>query len=463
MNTEAFPQEIGFDTSALPPHFIEQTVHSLVDFCADSEISKESDEPTKAGVFSSFFAKRQLIDALHEVAKTPMGRAAIRAFYYNGQQLKKQDPDFKYYLSTKAHCPNLGLCHLDSGIIEITDPNINAHLAKAKNDLTAQGISLSKTTQKQAKLFLHGTTFLHETMHINQAKAGLSSSYDPWIMDHLNIFLDAVPQAVSRELFTESNNPLLHQAFKISPTEIVTFYQAETNDNATDPNINLSNHLTQKIQTNTHTFLTPLDQKTASDYSTLKTRWNYLKQNLYLFSYEREKNPTHRATFSDYLKTSTGVNLKFTSLLPQKLKKQIKYLAQKIQKHYSKTDIQALQSFVQGKIPFPEHLFQDTKNPAYKEVQNLKKLITNLDISFEELSNLSLKITQGDTKAIQKRNKILKDLNDKSGISLPTQNSNTKASIPASMHQGSLNQHAKNITNEKSPKNTCPTQVHESM
>lgn len=461
MNTKAFPQEIGFDTSALPPHFIEQTVHSLVNFCADAEISKESDKPTKAGAFSSFFAKRQLIDALHEVAKTPMGRAAIRAFYYNGQQLKKQDPDFKYYLSTKASCPNLGLCHLDSGIIEINEQNINTHLAKANNDLISQGTSPAKATQKQAKLFLHGVTFLHESMHINQAKTGVSASYDPWIMDHLSIFLDAVPQAVSRELFTESNNPLLHQAFKISLSEIANFHQAEAAANATDPNINLSAHLTQKIQAHTRTFLTPLDQKTASDYSILKTRWNYLKQNLYLFSYEREKNPTHRAAFSDYLKTSTGVNLKFTSLLPQKLKKQIEHSAQKIQKHYSKTDVQALQSFVQGKIPFPEHLFQDTKNPAYKEVQTLKTLITNLDTSFEELSNLSLKITQGDAKAIQKSTQILRDLNEKCGISLPPQNLGTTPSANAPAPQSTLSQNAQNITKEKTHKNAHPKQERE--
>ena len=460
MNTKAFPQEIGFDTSALPPHFIEQTVHSLVDFCADAEISKESDEPTKAGAFSSFFAKRQLIDALHEVAKTPIGRAAIRAFYYNGQQLKKQDPDFKYYLSTKANCPNLGLCHLDSGIIEINEQNINSHLEKAKNDLISQGISPSKTTQKQAKLFLHGTTFLHESMHINQAKAGVSASYDPWIMDHLSIFLDATPQAISRELFTESNNPLLHKAFKISPSEIATFHQAEANTTATSKNINFSTHLTQKIQDKTREFLKPIDQ-TSNDYSTLKTRWNYLKQNLYLFSYEREKNTTHRATFADYLKTSTGIQLKFTPLLPQKLKKQIERSAQKIQKHYSKTDVQALQSFVQGKIPFPEHLFQDTKNPAYKEVQSLKTLITNLDTSFEELSNLSPKINQGDTKAIQKSTQILRDLNAKCGISLPPQNLGTTPSANAPVPQRTLNKNAQNITNEKTHKNAHPKQERE--
>ena len=120
-----------------------------------------------------------------------------------------------------------------------------------------------------------------------------------------------------------------------------------------------------------------------------------------------------------------------------------------------------MQSFVQGKIPFPEHLFQDTKNPAYKEVQSLKTLITNLDTSFEELSNLSPKINQGDTKAIQKSTQILRDLNAKCGISLPPQNLGTTPSANAPVPQRTLNKNAQNITNEKTHKNAHPKQERE--
>ena len=158
-------------------------------------------------------------------------------------------------------------------------------------------------------------------------------------------------------------------------------------------------------------------------------------------------------------RTAQNVNPMVTK--KAKLKKQIERSAKKIQKHYSKTDVQALQSFVQGKIPFPEHLFQDTKNPAYKEVQSLKTLITNLDTSFEELSNLSPKINQGDTKAIQKSTQILRDLNAKCGISLSPQNSNKKPNANAPVPQRTLNKNAQNITNEKMHKNAHPKQERE--
>ncbi|MBQ8251567.1 MAG: hypothetical protein IJY92_06640 [Alphaproteobacteria bacterium] len=71
---------------------------------------------------------------------------------------------------------------------------------------------------------MYEITFLHQVIQIKQAQVSLSASYGSMTMDNLSIYLDALPQPVLHELFTESGNKIAHHKFKIPQENKKTFH-----------------------------------------------------------------------------------------------------------------------------------------------------------------------------------------------------------------------------------------------
>lgn len=439
MNTSDFPQEIGFDTSPLPANFIPYIANNMVAFYSSTQPIEPSsfDEDItypKAGRIATYFERKHLIRSLEEVAKTPTGRAALRAFYYNAKQQQTQNPSFRYGILIQPTCPNMGLCHLDSGIIEINNQNI-------QNLINENADNQNQKAKESAALFLYGTTFLHESMHIRQAQSGLSSSYDPMIMSHLNVYLDAAPQALSKQLITESNNPILHQLFHIdNPT--IQEYQHLSNTNPQQ----LPHYSTNKIRQYTRDFLTPIEASPQSNYAQLHTKWNYLRQNLYLKSYASEENKQHQETFVQYFKTAINTSLTLTLLLPQSFHNALNQYSQEIMIHCSKEQIAALQQFLNGKQKFPEELFPNKKGKDYLAAKNFEQFIVDIDTSFQTLSTLSSEITNGNSEAKAKAQQIRAHLKKRYDINLSSTNQNNEP-IAANAPSSTIQNNAQNITN----------------
>lgn len=402
---DSLPKEINFSTDPLAKGIIDYIINHQVEF-----VNKPNDmgEMNPINFISRYQQKKHLKKALEEVSKTPTGRASIHAFYYNTIQAQKEDPDFKYKIIIGDKENSFGTSHMGNLSITINPEQIKSTIQKTQKELT-------KTSQeaKEAELLLHGITFLHESMHIRQSMSGLTSSYDPFIMDYFNTYIEAGPQAMGQQIITESNNPILHHYFHISKKAFEE-YQSHKGD--------LTNYSTQKIKDHTSDFLRPFDEKPVSDYATLHTRWQYIRQNLYIKNYDREKNQTHRDLFNNYIKTAHGVDLKFKPLLPLKLQKILSQHFENIKKTCSKEQINALQSFLQGKTNFPQHLFQDKKDKSSQAAFSLQRLITDLDNSFHEISSLTPKIQEKDPQALQKSKSILKKLEKDYGFTLPQKN-----------------------------------------
>ena len=439
MNTSAFPQEIGFDTSPLPANFIPYIANNMFAFYSSTQpITPASfDEDIsypKAGRISTYFERKHLIRSLEEVAKTPTGRAALRAFYYNTKQQQDQNPSFRYGILIPANCPHIGLCHLDRGIIEINKKNIQSLV-------TENSGNQSQKAQENASLFLYGTTVLHEAIHIRQAQSGLSASYDPMIRNHLNVYLDALPQALSNQLITESNNPILQQAFHIDESSIQEHQHISTNN----PH-QLTNYSTHKIQQYTRNFLSPIEATPTSNQAQLYTKWKYLRQNLYLKPYDSEGNNQHRETFVQYFNTASNTSLTFIPLLPQSFHNTLTQHSQEILAHCSTEQITALQRFLNGKQKFPEELFPDKKSKAYQAAKNFETFIVDIDTSFQALSELTTEITNGNCEAQKKDKKIKTNLKKRCGISLSA-TSQTSEPISTNTTHTTIQTHAQNITN----------------
>ena len=440
MNTSAFPQEIGFDTSPLPANFIPYIANTMFAFYSSTQpITPASfDEDIsypKAGRIATYFERKYLIKSLEEVAKTPTGRAALRAFYYNTKQQQEQNPSFRYGILIPANCPHIGLCHLDRGIIEINKKNIQSLVNENAGNQ-------SQKLKENASLFLYGTTVLHEAIHIRQAQSGLSASYDPMIRNHLNVYLDALPQALSNQLITESNNPILQQAFHVDESSIQEYHHVSTNNPQ-----QLTHYSANKIQQYTQDFLSPIETIAQSNHPQLHTKWKYLRQNLYLKSYASEENNLHRVTFVQYFKTATNTSLTFASLLPQSFHNAFNQHSQEIISHCSKEQIAALQGFLNGKQKFPEELFLDKESKAYQAAKNFESFILEVDSSFQTPSKSTPKITNGNNEA--KETPILQEQDAIQTTTLP-HNEPINASTPSS----TIQTNAQNITNENS---NCPS------
>ena len=394
---------------------------------------------------------RELVKkALKEVAKTPAGRLAI---WTNIHHLT-YDPETKTYRSVSKDMDEndkinifLDFNQIDAsgyGYVSPLNPNIvtvypNIIKKEINNraDLCIERDNAPKKEfndklREQATLFFIGATVLHEFQHTRQLE------YEPLKKASLNpVYEDAGPQALSYELFLESQNKILYSLVGIPDALQEEYRKAIDYDEKTKTfNEEKAREWAINRQKNlTRDFVAPLNEKPYVDYINLSTRAAYLLKNEVYF--HDAPNKKDKKAIKEYYRLANQVDITVKDILPYKAREILETKGNKVMSLCSLKEISYLEACIESRNPPKQSAFYFKDKKAYQAALDYYETHVDLDSSLVKIAILSRKIQNGDQKAIQVSAKIRAHLLKKYGIKIHTHNHFGKRIAKIKRPQGS--------------------------
>ena len=365
--------------------------------------------------------RRALIDGLVEVCKTPTGRASLRATENNIRYQRQTDPNYKIKIDRKD-----GLSSVYGGVDPTIDSNtillfpdtIRESVETTKDELSKQGKKLNRNQRDIDQLvnFQFGATFLHEAQHVRQMAV-------KGIKNNSNLLkLDAGPQALSRQLAIESNQPIIRSMYNVSEQEYATYLNAviDPKTNQIDPR-KAQEHSKKMQRTFTRDFLSPFSEKPSSNHGNINAKWIYHRDNiLKQVLLGTSTNSKTDATLDTYIRTVNLVNSRSGSTEIDNLNKTFRKNAAKVLKHCSKQEREALYIHLRNGTPPTRREFATYE--AYSSAVSFFNDIEEINRDFQDLSYHSVNIHNGDKKSQEESKKIIDRINKKYGIKIPRTN-----------------------------------------
>ena len=372
--------------------------------------------------------ERLLKQALKEAAKTPSGRIAIYSMIHFAQKTKKK---INIHVSDKPNGTGLtGITSTETGNIILYPKELEDLIHTTQKELKNK-LPKSYTSDKmrQTIFFDLGCTVLHEVGHYHQIVNGKGAlPYNTPITTY-----EAYPQALTRLMYVESRDPLLHLVNNISKTENQENMRAIQYDPRTHTfNEELATkHCPIFLQKYAKDWVASLTQKPAQNYSDLYKRWCYISRQYLgnLINGTPELTRNEKQGLREYIKDEIHLNTPINQGMPQPLKKlfdkkyaSLKNAVQNKTKNHTTTQailLNYLQNMHLDDTTFKK-MFKG--QPGFQEAFEFKKTLDDINSTLKNLSILSSKVQDGDKEAQKKAEKERQKFKQKYGVNLPAYN-----------------------------------------
>lgn len=430
-----YPDELGFscathDKNGVPIEtVIVQFAHQYVEFGYETIEIDENGAPREVKKPKYFQSRDRnlFINALKEAAKTPAGRIAIWAMVDRAQKLHKLYPDcphlYKYYIVIDhENYPESHHGHVsykEPCFVHLTPQNIEKYILDKKEFFLKKNIlpkeDMTEEKIKEACLFYTGCILLHEMQHSRQG-----FFIDPVDCGFYDIYKEAGPQGLTRQMLVESGSPFLHAVFDITKTEWDEYVQ-ESGYNPQTKTVDeqKATAYSQKMQQRySLDFASKLDEQPYTNYTLLYYRFRYIMGCFPNFIIPQQEASVQKY-MREFLVKTNKIKINSFNPMPPKTEKFFKNLLQAVEKAGGKKAVFYLADCMQkGVEPKPEDFEKGEKDEAYQAVLCYYNAQKDFLDNLKELSKLSPKIQDGDKEAQKRSQEIRTHLKKTYGLDL---------------------------------------------